>query len=499
MKKSVCLLLGLFILISLLACPAVLAEPDEDPDTGTTAIDQSDSTTTAEPTPDTTAPDPVPTTTTRRHTSTTTTAHKNGAVVKTNMVIMVMNEKIAARVTDELGAPVAGVSVGLQLGTTVMPPVVTDASGYAQFPYVFPSDDIYVYCSSNQVVIDGVTYTAAAASVGSAPSRNSTTARLTTTGSSVAGTTTRSRKTTRTTSTKKTTEAAALTFFTGAGTTGIEETMVTLNFCFDSGILKSFGVDEKDFADTARLLMTPENYAAMVSNMNGSLMLAATTSTTEVTDEQIAASLANDPMLSRADLTKTQRLMMNLSPRFTDAATGKVTELWNIPEGTYVIQLPIPKEMRGTQSITVSAITADGVSEPIVAYVSKDGFLRFQTSSPAGTILLLGFENSMLGTLTNHAARFTLIFLLLGVACISGAVFLFFRFVRSPKEQKTAKKKEEPAAELPAEEPEMPDDELPPVGENNARIDLDGGLDIFAESETHTPREKNPSDYDIPL
>lgn len=495
MKKTACLIFGLLICISLLAFPTALAETTTSGGTtaGTTTADSSVTTTTNHSSATTTTGKNNSGTTTA---AATTTAGGTVSVVKTRLIVANMNGKIAARITDEEGRPIEGVPVSLQLGTTSMPAVVTDANGYAQYPYAFPTDDTYVYCSSEKTTLNGITYAAAAASsgkpIGTTTAVNDRTTTTNTTKVTGSTTKTTQKKTT------KTTKSEPLTFFTGAGTTGIEETLITLNFCFDSGILTSFGADEKDFADTARLLLSQENYAAMVGDMNGVLMLSATTSTTEVTDEQITASLANDPVLSRIDLNKTKRLIMNLSPKLVNAATGKMTDFWNIPEGTYVIQLPIPKEMRNAQSITVSAVTADGVSEPIVAYVSKDGFLRFQTSSPAGTVLLLGFESGMLGTLTNHAVRTSLIFLLLGLSCIGGAVFLFLRFVRSPK-KKTVKKKEEPTEVTPKEEPENIAAELPPVGEGNERIDFDSGLDIFAESEPHAPREKSPSDYDIPL
>ena len=230
---------------------------------------------------------------------------------------------------------------------------------------------------------------------------------------------------------------------------------------------------------------------------NGILQLRAAVSETTVPDEHIAAALQEDTVLSRIDPADVPRVVLDLTMQLRDA-NGELSDFWNVTNASYVIQLPVPKSMRSAQSITVSAVTEQGISEPIIVNVTKDGYLRFETSLPVGTIVLLGFESGMLGRLTSHAVRSSIIFLVIGILCIIGAVLVFIFFVHTPKKRK--KKSES----LPTEDEIAPDaeEELPPVGVDNARIDPADGLDIFAEEPPSQPRSfkpKNPADYDIDL
>jgi hypothetical protein len=168
-----------------------------------------------------------------------------------------------------------------------------------------------------------------------------------------------------------------------------------------------------------------------------------------------------------------------------DPTTGTAIDVWNVATGNYVIQLPVPQNMRSADTVAIAAVTADGITEPIYATVSKDGYLRFETTSPVGTIVLLGFSGSWLGSLN----VISVVFLIVGLLCIGGAVFLYIRFVHRPK---NAKKKEAEGESLNADEP-LADEQGQMIEEPQV------GLDIFSDEQPEPLTRKENPDIDIPL
>lgn len=507
-KRKIVSILLIGALTALLFAPSVLAEETDSTTTDdetveTTAPEETDTTTDADPDTDVTTgtdSESEPTANEEEtHVTTGSPTRENGRTYRTAMIILDRNGYITARVTDTNGNPVEGILVGLRLGTTLMPGEVTDENGYAAFRYAFPEDDTYIYCYSEQTEIDGIIYEAASASIGR-QSAQTTVAAAAVPQKSPVTTTRRQGSTAARTSAKnataKNTTTEPLTVYTGSGTTGMEESFVVLDLSFDSGILRSFGIEQQVFADYARLLLSQESYAAMIGQNNGTLMLSAATSKNEVTDEQIAAAMQNDTMLSRIDTSNVSRIVMDLSLQLREADSGDLIPVWNIADDSYVIRLPIPHSMRSAQTIAVSAVTADGISEPVLVSVSKDGILRFETTMPVGTIVLLGFKSGVLGTLTSHALRSSLIFLVAGLVCIGVAVFLYIRFVHQPKK---SKKKLVDAADEAPEDADSEEDTAATVSEEQPEADEPlGGLDIFAESDRSTSA-RNPIDIDIDL
>lgn len=494
MKKTASLILTLLLLLQLAALPVSAEGETTDPDAAVT--------TTTHPT--TTTGEDVPVTTTT-HKTTTRTA--GSGIVATKIIIMDLDGKIVARVTNEKGEGIAGIPVKLQLGTTVMPAVQTDGSGYARFRYIYPDSKTYISCEALQTVIDGVTYIGSSAAVGTQSPAASTAhapgvateadEAVNGTATSKSAATTGRSTTGRITTAGKTTSAAPTVTYPAAATTGMEETFVSLGVNFDSNVLEAFGCDGKDFAEISRLLMSQERYAALAEGTSGVLQLRVAISEMTVPDEHIAAALQNDTVLSRINPADVPRAVLDLNMQIRNEK-GAVSDFWNVTNDSYVIQFPVPKSMRSAQSITVSAVTEQGISGPVIVNVTKDGYLRFETSLPVGTVVLLGFESGMLGRLTSHAVRSSILFFVLGILCIGGAVAVFIFFVHTPK---NGKKKSE---SLPAEEEPLTEEEeeLPPVGADNARISPTDQLDIFSDdpaSESHSFKPKNPADYDIDL
>lgn len=505
MKKYTTILVMALLMVQLLCCPLAMAETtDTTIDTTTDTVGET-TTTTGEITDQTTTTQDLITDTTTTTTDTTdesagdtvttTTTVEFGTVVSTSLVILNEDGKIAARLTDAAGAPIGGVYVGLQLGSTKLPGAWTDENGYADFNYNFPGNNTYVYCYTERTAASsGIVYEAAAASVGTSPS---TTTAATDDEQPVytgtrGSTTYRSYYMPTAGSTKSTEE---LTRYTAAGTTGMKESYITLDFAFDSGILDSFKTDQNTFASTAKLMLTPESYAQMLGGANGVLMMSVVTSASTVSDEQITASVKDDAVLSHVDVSGVDRIVLDMSVQFKDAATGQISDIWDIPGDTYAVQMPVPDSMRSAQYITVAAVTAEGVSEPVYATVSEDGVMLFESTSPAGTIVILGFDGSMLGTFREYSVRIALIFLIIGLLCIGVAIFLYFRFVRRPKKSK----KKAGGIEMTEQDAQDNEMAMPLLSEEFVMMDHGGELDIFDDEDPAPLHQKDDTDIDIPL
>ncbi len=499
MKKLLLCFTIMVMTAQLLCCPVAFAETTSTADdtTTSTTIDEDTTTTTTLPEDgeQTTTDNSEETTTTEEEETSGTTVDIPSETVETKLIILEKDGKISARLTDADGYAIPGVLVGIQLGSTILPGVLTDESGYADFRYNMPEDMTYIYCYTDAIVIDGVIYAAAAAAVGKMPVGVTTTTEETETETDSTTTATPTyNRTNKVTTSKKTTKAP--TWYTYTATTGMEESYISLGFSFDSGMLEAFDADEQKFANTARLLLSADAYTKIIGDLKGTLLMSAAASSTEVTNEQLAAALKDDAVLSHTNLDNVERVVIDLALQL-QSSTGKLTDVWTIAEDSYVVQFPIPQSMRSAKTIAVAAVTTDGISTPIYATVSKDGFLRFETTSPVGTIVLLGFKGNLLAALTGDAAITAIVFLALGLLCIGGAVFLYIRCLYLPKR---AKKKERQAAAVAetAKQEATVFEEVPPT-QGNERIDMSDPLDIFTESETEESSDDHNTNIDIPL
>ncbi len=427
------------------------------------------------------------------HTGGTTEANDGVISVGTQLIIYNKDGKVAARLLDANGNPLMNVPVALQLGSTKLNGEFTNADGYALFSYAYPSEGTYIYCSTEAFLYGNILYAAAAASVGVSPVATTTADDV-----SVGNTTyfygTTTYRTYYTGTTAPTVSTKAHTKYTAPGTTGVKESYVLLDFAFDSGVLESFNAEQQTFADVAKLMLAPEAYAQMIGTQNGVLMMSAATSALMVTDEQITASVKDDTVLSRVNPADVKRLVLDMSVQFKDAATGTISDVWTIPEGTYAVQMPVPQSMRSAQYITIAAVTAEGISAPVYATVSDDGTMLFESTSPVGTIVILGFEGSALGTFREYSTRIALVFLVIGLVCVGGAIFLYFRFVRRPKVSKK-KADEEQVGSTSAEDAML----ITAMDDEFEEFRQSAELDVFDESNPKPLQPIQEPDIDIPL
>lgn len=475
-KKYILCALSVVLAVQVCCCPLALAETTDAEMTTTTV---GEATTTGADTEETTSAD-TPTTTTQ---VTSPTSLDGEQAVPTLLIILDRDGKLAARLTAN-GVPLVGVQVDFRIAS-ISTKANTDENGYAVSSFPYPTDNVYVFCETERTVIDGVLYEKAAASYGIAPTNTTATSTETTVTQAGATAPSRTYRTNKQTTRGETKATKPITKYTASGTTGTEESYVVLEFAFDSTVTEAFDVQADTFAKHAKVLLSPENYTAILDGNTGVLTMSAAKSAAEVSDEEIERAVANDRVLSGISASKVKRLTVDMTMQCYDPTTGTAIDVWNVATGNYVIQLPVPQNMRSADTVAIAAVTADGITEPIYATVSKDGYLRFETTSPVGTIVLLGFSGSWLGSLN----VISVVFLIVGLLCIGGAVFLYIRFVHRPK---NAKKKEAEGESLNADEPSA-DEQGQMIEEPQV------GLDIFSDEQPEPLTRKENPDIDIPL
>ncbi len=504
MKKYIAICVAVMLLCTAFGSVAVLANTTDVADATTTVADTAVGTATTDAVVTTTTvtiTEAVDLSTTDEQATVTTSATTTEVVpagkpnektaLETKLMILEKDGKIAARLATAAGVPVAGVPVSVQIGSTKMPAVTTDAQGYAVFSYAFPQDNTYIYCYTALTLVGNTSYKAAAAAVGKQGGNDTTTSQTegTTDGAATTAATTLATtvSTQQATTVKKTQDAEKLTVYTATGTTGKEGTHVLLDFSFDSGVLNAFKMEQNAFTKAAKLLLTPDCYTKMMAETNGALTMSVSTLDITVTDEQIAAAMAEDVVLSSDDAADVERIVLDLSLQRYNTQTAVFSDVSNVAQGDYVIQLPIPQSMRSAQTIAVAAATVDGISKPVYAHISKDGFFRFETTTPVGAIVVLGMKGSVPGAWTGHAVGWAITLFVIGLLCIVGAVLLYVRYVRRPKAKKSEAAADEseqidvaamPMMEMPFEQPDVFD------------MDMDAPTPL---------QERKTPDIDIPL
>jgi hypothetical protein len=273
---------------------------------------------------------------------------------------------------------------------------------------------------------------------------------------------------------------------------------VTVDFTFHTDILSAFSTTEDTVKQKAKLLLTPEVYENIIGEINGVLFVEATPSELNISDEDILKTIQSNQAFSNAEGSQLQYTMLNLTVKAAEKQGGHILTIRNVESSSFIVQLPVPENMQQASSILISAVSADGVSNPIVATVSKDGYMQFEISRPTGTIAIIGYDGGVLGTLFGHSLTLAIVFLVIGLLCIGGALFLFFKFIFIPKKSKKNEQEAKGADDEIKELSPLSDEQPVAFNEENQHIDPLFDLDIFSE-DTPKPKTKNPADYDLPL
>lgn len=210
---------------------------------------------------------------------------------------------------------------------------------------------------------------------------------------------------------------------TGAGTTSVEGSNVAVNVTFDEGVVEAFGLDNSDFEEKARLLMTADMYSTLVGDTKATVMMTMGYNPFQITDQHISQLVSGKSKYSRyADI---KRVAVTLGLQFVDEEQ-KTVDIAVAPEGSYTVRMPVPESMLHCPVLAVAIIEQDGLSHLIDVQV-KNGYLEFVTNGFT-SVAVLGFGDGAV-TAGGGVAWQLIVLLVAGLAMLTGAGLLMYFFV----------------------------------------------------------------------
>lgn len=342
---------------------------------------------------------------------------------------------LIVKATDESGNPVAGYDLIANIGDMVLQEGTTGTDGTYKFRMITDFGDSASCSGMSTDSGKGVMY-AAAAEVSATRIRPTTTAAPTTTTVAGDATTTEAGETTTTivdgasttksSATKKTSTTTTQNSVThatirGAGTTSKQDDKIAVNVSLDTNILNLFGLKQADFDNNARMLLSEEDYSALVGRTSNLLMLNVLTAQTVPSNDQIQAALTGTYAT-----TERKSLTFDLSFLIVNKTTGTEIPVSAIPlDTTYLVQLPVPKNMMDCQSFAVTVFNGDSLMTPVPVEV-KNGCFQLQINS-LEPYTLIGFGEG--GNNSGSNSVLLIILLIVGVLLIIGAAVLGYLFL----------------------------------------------------------------------
>ncbi len=399
---------------------------------------------------------------------------------------MVINDDGSVTVTaiDDSGEPVGGYELVMSIGAMTGLTEKTGADGTFTSRMTLQFGEKAI-CAGVATVIGGITYTEATQVEQVFEAPITTTEAQETTTTTTEKTTTTTEKTTTTKKTTTTTVAATSATVTvnattattpsqenvtikGTGTTAKRDDKVAVNVSLDTNILSAFGVKVSVFNDDAYLLVSDEDYNNLVGRTANILMLNVLTAEQEATAEQIAAATAGVSKFSSYTEENRSFITFDLSFLILDKTTGKEVPVSAVPlNSTYVVQLPVPAEMRNCDALAITMFNDDGLMEP-VEVKAKNGRIQLEINS-LEAYTLIGFHSEN-GGKAGGQATLLVVLLIVGILLLVGAAVLLYFFVL----RKPAPKKPEPKKE-------------PFVPENLDENDIFSGRDDYPEINRRPP------------
>lgn len=384
------------------------------------------------------------------------TAEKQGSFVSTTPLVKAGTATVnltAAFNTDGTlsvtatsnGVPVANYSLKLTIGRMANVSGTTDNNGKYQSPYTANEGEIATF-EGVSTTHQGVQYSAVAPAQITRPITATTTVSTTETTLADGETTTAEGETTTaadtttedtsSTATTQTSFVETLVTIQGAGTTSKIDKQIALNISTDTGILGLFELKRAAFDNQARLLLSPEDYAALIGRTSNTLMLNVLSVEKQVSYSAVQEAMKNSSYKNRAD-EQWKPLTFNLSLLMLDRS-GNTVPVTVAPEGTqYTVQLPIPTSLKDSSEWAITTFDGKELIKP-QALTVKDGVLSFQTNS-MGEYVIVGFPADANNKAGGASWRLTLL-LIAGILLLVGAGFVLYWFVlRAPQ---PAKKKE---------------------------------------------------------
>lgn len=348
------------------------------------------------------------------------------------------NGRISVELTDEKwGSPLIGLEVIVRIGSTNLLTDTTDTNGRVTFTQSVsdPSTveivvETQVNAENPDIKYNGTTLPLAqqttSTTVTAPPTTTTDTDRPTTTTDDDPATTTTAQNVTTTTQTQPT--------ITGAGTTSVGgDGMIALNVTYETLILGNFGLTQTDFADRARLMITPAMYESLVGTSGGNVMMLMRHANSTISPQMITQATAGNSAYTSYDVDRVTHTTFSLALVLNDPRVGEVIfPAVNQTEGTlYTIQLPVPAGMKNADIISVAVYGENGISNLTQAEV-KDGYIRFTTNN-LSTFTLLGFIPSA-AFRSSGTPAVVIVMLVIAALLFVGAILLIVFFViRKPK------------------------------------------------------------------
>ncbi len=246
-------------------------------------------------------------------------------------------------------------------------------------------------------------------------------------------TTTTTEETTTTTTTTTTTAPTAETTATvrGAGTTAVEDGIVSMNASTDTALLEAFGLSRSEFGAVARLLLSEAHYEALVGRTTNVPMLSVRT-TEAVSSALLQAAIANVSEFSAYAEDQRQAITFDLSLQMV-SRNGKEVAVTVLPDDVlYTVQLPVPTPMKDCKTFAVTVMDGEALMAPQAVEV-KDGMFELQLNS-LEPYTLIAFSAGA-GEQAGGISWRLVLLLVVGLLLIGGAAVLLYLFVfRKPEE-----------------------------------------------------------------
>jgi hypothetical protein len=223
----------------------------------------------------------------------------------------------------------------------------------------------------------------------------------------------------------------------GTGTTAQTDGKIAVNVSLDENILSLFGLKRKNFDDTARLLLSEEDYNNLAGRASNVLMLNVLTAEKEPTNAQIASAISNISKFSVYDEEHRLALTFDLSFLLLSKTDGEVIPVSALPlNSTYIVQLPVPESMKNCDMLAITMFDGDQLMTPVEVDV-QNGCLRLEINS-LEAYTLIGFQTGD-GSNGGGNSVFLIVLLIVGILLLAGAAVLVYLFVLRKPQPKAAR------------------------------------------------------------
>ncbi len=375
---------------------------------------------------------------------------KTGSLAVTLSLTINDDGTVMIKATDANGKPVAGYKV-MVLINAMNQEEKTDKNGVFRSALSAEFGSTVSCTGVETITVDGITYLAAetiekvrvapttttvpaTTTTAESPAQTTTTSSeegtTTTLDTEVTTTTTTVVSTTVTTTTAKpvnaTTVPSTRVTIKGAGTTAYSDGKVAINVSLDTNILTLFGLKDKDFANNARLFLSETDYKNLVGRTSDVLMLNVLTSEKQATAADVSAAIANISEFSGYDEEHREVVTFDLSFLKLDSS-GKIVPITALPlNSTYVVQLPIPEQMRNCEKLTITMFSGDALMTPVQVDVQNQ-CIRLEINS-LEPYTLIGFRDGD-GQRAGGGSTLLIVLLVVGILLLLGAATLLYLFV----------------------------------------------------------------------